>query len=361
MKKIFNIISSKTLKFIRGNFKIYTFNNDNFIQRLKIKKFKNLNIFLIKKGRIFTNSNEDSAYLKDNFILAGPSYQYRNSKNSNIKKNFIFKNGVNRLKKKFNGKIISIISGGAAKHNYGHWLFDSISRLLIILKKKKLKDFDYLYVPSYRYNFQKETLRYLNISSKKIISSEKNKYIEGNEIICTNHPFDHRFNKISKSITKIIRNTFLKFGKKSKIKNYKKIYIERDYSKLNLKGDLFKYKDRRILINNNEVKNYLKKKGFKIYKFNSLSFADQINIFSKANIIISMYGAELSNLVFCKKGTKVIEIKNDKKLNDFKNISKLCGLKHTQISIKPLYKPIPLQNGILRCDIEKLKNLLKSN
>ena len=360
MKKIINILSSKILKVIQRNFKIYNFNNDDFIQRIKIKNFKSLNIYLVKKGKIFTNSTEDAAYLKDDYVLAEPSYQYRGSKNANIKNNFIFKKGINRLRKKFNGKIVSIISGGAAKHNYGHWLFDSISRLLIILKKKKLKDFDYLYVPSYRHKFQKEIFKYLNISPKKIISSEVNKYIEGNEIICTNHPFDHRFDKISKSIIKVIRDTFLKHGNKSKIKNYKKIYIERDYSKLNLKNDLFKYKDKRILINNIEVKNYLKKKGYKIYKFNTLSFADQIKIFSKAKIIISMFGAELSNLIFCRKGTKVFEIKNDKKLNDFKNISKLCGLKHTQISIKPLYKHVPLQNGILRCDLKKLKKIIEN-
>ena len=167
MKKIINILSSKILKLIHENFKIYNFNNDNFIQKKKIKKFKNVNVFIIKKGKVFTNSNEDAAYLKDNLVLAEPSYQYRNSKNLNIKKNFIFKNGINRLKKKYNGKIISIISGGAAKHNYGHWLFDSISKLLIILKNKKFKDFDYLYVPSYRYKFQKEILRYLNIYPKK--------------------------------------------------------------------------------------------------------------------------------------------------------------------------------------------------
>ena len=129
---------------------------------------------------------------------------------------------------------------------------------------------------------------------------------------------------------------------------------------MNLKGDLSKYRDSRILINNNEVKNYLKKNGFKSYKFNTLSFADQIKIFSKAKIIISMFGAELSNLVFCSKGTKVIEIKNNKTLKEFKNISKIRMLKHYQISIKPLYKSIPFQNGIIRCNIDKLKNLLKT-
>ena len=100
MKKIINILSSKILKLIHENFKIYNFNNDNFVQKIKIKKFKNVNVFIIKKGKVFTNSNEDAAYLKDNLVLAEPSYQYRNSKNLNIKKNFIFKNGINRLKKK---------------------------------------------------------------------------------------------------------------------------------------------------------------------------------------------------------------------------------------------------------------------
>ena len=360
MKKVFNIFSSRISKLIHKKLEIYNYKKDGFIKLKKIRQFKKINIFFINKGRIFTNSNDDAAYLKDNFVLADPSYQYRNSKNSNIKKNFIFKNGINRFKKKFNGKIISIISGGAAKHNYGHWLFDSISRLLIILKQKNSNKFDYLYVPSFKYKYQKEILRYLKIPLNKIISSEKNKYIEGSEIICTNHPFKHRLDKISKSIIKEIRNTFLKFGKLSKIKGYKKIYIERDYSKLNLKGDLSKYRDSRILINNNEVKNYLKKNGFKSYKFNTLSFADQIKIFSKAKIIISMFGAELSNLVFCSKGTKVIEIKNNKTLNEFKNISKIRMLKHHQISIKPLYKSIPLQNGIIRCNLDKLKNLLKT-
>ena len=79
------------------------------------------------------------------------------------------------------------------------------------------------------------------------------------------------------------------------------------------------------MINNTEVKNYLSRIGFKSYKLKFLSFADQIKLFSNAKIIISMFGAELSNLIFCKRGTRVIEIKNNKKLDEFKNISKICN------------------------------------
>ena len=48
----------------------------------------------------------------------------------------------------------------------------------------------------------------------------------------------------------------------------------------NLKRDLLKYKEERILINNTEVKNYLSRIGFKSYKLKFLSFADQIKLFS---------------------------------------------------------------------------------
>ena len=72
-----------------------------------------------------------------------------------------------------------------------------------------------------------------------------------------------------------------------------------------------------------------------------------------------MFGAELSNIIFCKKGTRIIEIKNDKKLRDFKNISINCGLRHTQINLKPLFKTKVIQNGIIKCKIDLLKNALK--
>ncbi len=360
MKKILDILSQKLFKSNIKKLIIFKNKNNKYVVTKKsLRSIKNFHIFLIKYGKIYTNSNEDAAYIKDNYVIPEPSYQYRNSKNEDIKKNFVFKLGINRFKKKYKGKIVSIISGGAAKNNYAHWLFDSISRLLFIQKNLRKINFDYLYVPAYKHHYQKEILKYLKIPTNKVISSEKEKYINGTEIICTTHPFAHRFDKISKPIFNIVRNKFIKFARLSKIKSYNKIYIERDYSNYNLKRNFYKYKNHRVLLNNQEVKTYLTNIGFKSFKLNTLSFADQIQIFSKAKIIISMFGAELANLVFCKKGTKIIEIKNNNKLDDYKNISKNCGLKHIQISFKPLLKSKIIQNGLIRCDISRLKKVIK--
>ena len=147
-----------------------------------------------------------------------------------------------------------------------------------------------MYVPSFKYQYQKDIIKYLNISYDKVISSEKEKFIEGSEIICTNHPFFHRFDKISKPIVNDIKNTFIKFKSLSNLKKHEKIFIERDYSIYNLKRDLLKYKEERILINNTEVKNYVSRIGFNSYKLKFLSCADQIKLFSNAKIIISMFG-----------------------------------------------------------------------
>ena len=80
---------------------------------------------------------------------------------------------------------------------------------------------------------------------------------------------------------------------------------------------------------------FLITKGFKILKPYEFSFLDQVNIFSRLKFIISLFGAGLTNICFCKKRTKVIEIKTIKSGNEFKKISDLCKLQHYQISLKP--------------------------
>ena len=115
MKKFLNILISFFFSLFNEKLNINYQKKKDFIKKKNFTKLKNFKIFIIKNGKIFTNSNEDAAYLKKNSVISDASYQYRNSKNTNIKKNFIFKNGINRFKKQYKGKVVSIISGGAAK------------------------------------------------------------------------------------------------------------------------------------------------------------------------------------------------------------------------------------------------------
>jgi len=340
-------------------------NNKKRNPNLKIKIFKvdkkKYKIYEIINGKIFTNSVDDTAYIIKNSLLQDPSYQYRHSKNKNIKEYYVYRNGTPKIIKKFNGNILSIVSGGAGKHNYGHWLVDVLSRILIFKKVYSLNIIDFVYVPNYKLKFQKETLALLGIKKSKIIDSEEYKYIKGHKIYATDHPISHDFNKISPFIAREIKdNLFKKINiNHNNEKIYKKIFIERDYSKFNLEGDLKKYRDERILINSDEIAFFLKKKGFQIIQLKNMTFATQSNLFNRAEIVIGMFGAEMTNLLFCKPKTKIIEIKNrSHSLPDFVNISKACKLKHIQIKLKPIYPTNIMQNGIILCPLSKIKKFL---
>jgi len=64
----------------------------------------------------------------------------------------------------------------------------------------------------------------------------------------------------------------------------------------------------RRVINEDEILDRLSAYGFKKVNLESMTVAEQIQLFSRAKVIIAPHGAGLVNLVFCKPGTKVIEL-----------------------------------------------------
>jgi capsular polysaccharide biosynthesis protein len=83
------------------------------------------------------------------------------------------------------------------------------------------------------------------------------------------------------------------------------------------------------------------------------------NVFNNAKVIVSLYGAAMYMINFCKKKTKVIEIKPYKSGNDFLRISNLNDLVHYQIKLKPIIKTTNNQQGLLMCPVSTLKKYLK--
>ena len=122
------------------------------------------------------------AIIKDNEIINGPSFQYRNNEiglpvNEECKHNIVFKKGRPRFKKKLNGKIFSLLTGGGGNQNYWHWLFDVLPRLGILEKSVKDVTIDYYLFPDLNQKFQKESLDLLNIHLELLwdLYLEKNK------------------------------------------------------------------------------------------------------------------------------------------------------------------------------------------
>ena len=135
---------------------------------------------------------------------------------------------------------------------------------------------------------------------------------------------------------------------KSKKKFYNKIYIDRSDSQ---------HIERKI-INENEIKKFLIEKKFKILKLSEFSFIDQIAIFNSAKIIVGNHGAGFTNLVFCKKNTRVVEFRDVNTAKLFKKISKDLGLNYKSILGLRVGVNKRNQNNNLVISLKKIKKLI---
>tara|TARA_B100000700_G_scaffold16118_1_gene16001 strand:- start:276 stop:1388 length:1113 start_codon:yes stop_codon:yes gene_type:complete len=334
-------------------------NNDKDIKITKISnlkpnfsKIKNYQIFEINNGRVFSDNVENVAIINKNIVLNKISFQQVDSFIKPAKYNSVIKEGTPKFIKKFKGNILILNQGSISNKNYCHWMLDVLPKIKISLKKFKLKEIDYFYVQN-SLEFQKESLSKLKIPENKIINANKYKHIKAEKIIAISHHvyrngdyiLNSQKNQPQWSIN-WLKKTFVK-NKETK-KNKRRIFIDRsDSSSSHCK-----------IINYKETIFLLKKYNFEILELSSLNLIDQINIFNNASIVVGVHGAGLTNLTFCKKKTKVIEIRNKPNPNKvFEKISQYNKLKYKLILEKEIRNH---DDGDLFINIKNLEKKIKN-
>jgi len=357
LQKIFKKISYGLFFLIYGKIiKSLDSNSDNRIRVESVSKNKKIKykIYIIKNGSLYTDRIQDTAILIDRCIIEGPSFQYRDNNLSPINNNIVFEKGTPRKLKKLNGKVLSLLTGGAGNNNYWHWIYDVLPRLALCDEIIKLSDVDYFLVPSLNKKFQLETLNELNIPTEKLLSSDKYRHIKSNELIATDHPY-----AISGNSTKDIHNIpswiclwlkdkFLTNKSTYKKKLPKKIYIDRSDSTSNLSK-------LRALVNENEIKKIMNKNGFENVRLSDLHFADQVQLFYQADYIVGLHGAAFANLVFCRPNTKVLEFQSTTAGQVIENIAKANNLIYSSIRCEPIDYDFLNQLGHIEIPLEELQ------
>ena len=390
LQKIFKKISYGVFFKIYGSIENSIENNkDNRIKvkLINIDKELSYKVYIISNGRLYTDRIHDSAAILDNKIIEGPSFQFRqvsnpidNSKiinkinygrypnipkiiiNSKIRNNIVFSKGTPRKLRNLNGSVLSLLTGGAGNNNYWHWLFDVLPRFGLCSRSVNLNEIDYFLLPSLLKKFQKETLDCLNIPEHKRISSEKFRHIKAKELIMTEHPIVTSGNatkdnlNIPNWVMLWLKDSFLNQDTitNQKIKN--KIYIDRVDTKSN-------HLPQRFIINEDEIKKYLLKNNFISVKLHETKFREQINLFHNAECIVGLHGAAFANIVFCKPGTKIIELRGLSTGDTVKNLSKKNDLNYSSIDVeaKETYKfDYPTQHGSIQIPISSLIKALEN-
>ena len=352
-KKTFHFL----FKLLYGTIKLNNLENLINVRKKKITNIKsdipnskNYYSYKIFNGRVYTDYIENVAIISENNLIDEISYQQVLGKLVDASQNIVLKNGTPKIKKKFKGTVLCVLQG-ASGNNYSHWILDILPKIKMYSEHYSLDDLDYIYLPKID-TFQKETLSILGIHENKFISSEKYRHIEADELIVVDHTHYYKGTILEQNknqptwVVEWLRKRFLNCEKKFDCQKF--FFIDRSDSK---------YKHNQIQ-NTTDVLDYLKKKKFVIYKLESLSFFEKIYLFKNAEIIIGVHGAGFVNTIFCKPGTKVIEIRPFSYPNTvYERISNINNLNYQLIQTETL-KENERITGDINLPLDKLDIIL---
>ena len=290
-------------------------------------------IYVLGNGKIFTfNRDIISDYLSFNslskFVLLKKVILYLD---------YIFKIILKRIftkKKSINKNCILIHNRSSI--GYFHWITDTLPK--VIYAKKNYKNFVIILPYKLKINFVISSLKKLKV--KFFFLKNDNNYFFKNLIYIGNlYPSGNPRKKIIYDLKK-------KFH--SKLKNSKRIYISRNKS------------ERRKITNEANLIQILKNYKFKTVYSEKMSLHKQIKIFSSAKYVLGLHGAGLTNSIWMKKKSYLIEIKpeRDLYLNCYFNLANLLSLNYHYIICKKKNIFKTSKNSNYEVDINEIKKKL---
>jgi len=210
-----------------------------------------------------------------------------------------------------------VISTPAANRNYYHFMLDMVPKLF--MDRNDIDYFDWIIVNGPLKDYAFELLEAIGLQNKTIVMTNKIAYyVKEAKVIGHIHVNGYPSEQAISIARRSLLSTF-----KVKNKGINRLYISRRDSK------------NRKMLNENELELALTERGYTIVLLSELSLSTQISLFSQSEKIIAAHGAGLSNLVFCKERTSVLEIFNDKHIAPFfHSICSVLNLNYRSIVFK---------------------------
>lgn len=202
--------------------------------------------------------------------------------------------------RKQHGELVVLSSPYA--NNYFHWLFDTLPRLEAEVCKGERP----LFVHQYR-AYQRDALELLGIAKGRIVAAEKHPHLRADMLLVPSLPFPPlpappsvwRLPVVTSEACAFLRAKLLpsvkaRFGSEWDTVLPQKIFIRR--------------KGARSVCNESDVNRVLSDKGFQVVALEELSLGEQIRLFYHVKVVVGVHGAGLANVVFCKPGTRIVEL-----------------------------------------------------
>ena len=88
---------------------------------------------------------------------------------------------------------------------------------------------------------------------------------------------------------------------------------------------------RRGVENEDDLVALLSEYGFQHLEMEDFSVKEQAEVFNSADVIVTPHGGALANMVFCKSGTKIIELFAHHVFSYFYGLANLCDLDYSAV------------------------------
>jgi len=194
------------------------------------------------------------------------------------------------------GRYYSLLLRSCWSGNYYHWLVNVLQRLYRVLER--LPDDVTFITPSPLRPYQLETLRILGIERR--LAPFRPTEVWKFDVLFFSPPVALSAHHLPEALHWL----------RSRLMHAYCISNERDKPGRRLFISREKAQNRRI-VNMDELRPVLERHGFDIVLAEELSLREQIELFAKANAIIAPHGAGLTNMLFARSDTVIIEIFGD--------------------------------------------------
>lgn len=176
-----------------------------------------------------------------------------------------------------------------AGDSYFHWMLDVLPRLDLIQQSGiPIDRYVFSYMANPPLSFQQETLDMLGIPEEVRFQPQADTHIQIRRLVVPS--LIGHTSRYPKWAVDYLRRRLLPAA------GHSRIYISRSDAR------------HRRVANEEQVIKLLEAYGFVAISLRHRSVSEQIGLFASAEVIVSPHGANLTNLIFCRPGTRVIEL-----------------------------------------------------